>query len=52
MENRLFTLKTLFLASGEGKSVFRKKCFFDPDHAPPRGGFSKVEFFQKIVYSL
>ena len=28
-ENRLFTLKTLFLPSGAGKSVFRKKCFFD-----------------------
>ena len=48
MENRLFTLKTLFLPSGEGKSVFRKKCFFDPDHAPPpQGGFLKSRIFSE-----
>ena len=31
LENRFFTLQTLFLPSGARKSVFRKKCFFDPD---------------------
>ena len=52
--NLFFTLKTLFLLSGTGKSSFKKKCFFDPHHCPPSGGggFSKVKSFQEIVFSL